>query len=272
MLLKYHQPTIDLIAGSPFLQGGNSREISSDNMILLDEKEKQYNIQFPASIREWFSLNVPTDISHYEHGTPQIGDLKPLSEMKEVDHPQTSKSLWFFLLTEYIDQGGDYLFFHADGSEDPPIYAKHADDFIKINEKFSSFLYNHFWDYHKQSLCPYSLRLINHPAIEMWQLPTRYHVSLQTLRGHYNELSDNLQSRFYDDHVCIWAYNMSTRDDEVVFNNEAMSHGHIVADSIEKFEEVINYLWENDKPVRNFFTSGNEERNLFQAFQQKDKK
>ncbi len=258
MLLKYHQKTVDLMLQSPFLNSGNLPNLSHHNKILLEEKEKQYQIRFPESVREWFSLDTSLEIAYYEHGIPKIEYLKPFSEIEDPDIPKPSLNLWLFLTAEYIGQGWENIFFEINGSEDPSIYMDIEDNWnnyktygpklIRINERFSSLIHNHFWDYHKREACPYALHLWNNLIQE---LPSKYFISFDKLRKKYDELSDNLQSRFFNSHICIWAYKLSASNNEIIFDNEFMNKGWISADSLEKLEETLNYLWEDDIPIRN---------------------
>ena len=259
MSLKYHKKTIDLILQSPFLNSGNLPNLSHQNKLLLEEKEKQYQIRFPESVREWFGLDTPPEIAHHKHGMPKIEYLKPFSEtVVGSDIPKPSINLWPFLMAEYIGQGWENIYFEINKSDDPPIYMdieenwhnhkKYGPKLIRINERFSSLIYNHFWDYHKRESCSYALHLWNNPIQE---LSPKYYVSFDKLRQKYHELPDNLQSRFYNSHICIWAYKLSTYNNEIIFDNEFMNKGWIAADSLGKLEDTLNYLWEDDIPIKN---------------------
>jgi hypothetical protein len=279
MPLKFHQKTIDLILQSPFLNSGNLPNLSEHNKLLLEEKEKQYQIRLPESVHEWFNLDTPSEIAHYEHGMPKIEYLQPFSETVDLDIPKPSINLWLFLMAEYVGQGWENIYFEINEIDDPPIYMdieenwsnhkKYGPKLIRINERFSSLLHNHFWDYHKRESYPYALHLWNHPIQE---LSSKYYISFDKLRQKYYELPDNLQSRFHNNHVCIWAYKLSTHNNEVIFDNEFMNKGWIAADSLEKLEETLNHLWEDDIPTKNLHSNKTEVEEYLNILKSKTKK
>src|SRR5262245_40952350 len=112
MTLKYLQPIIDLLVSTPALAIDNQPGLSQNNIVWLTEKEKQYNIHIPASIAEWFSLDLPWDMGE----VLQTEEIVPISEIKFLHAPQTESKLYHFMLAECIGQGGDNLFFEINGS------------------------------------------------------------------------------------------------------------------------------------------------------------
>ena len=278
MSLKYHQKTIDLILQSPFLKSGNLPSFSHRNKLLLEEKEKQYQIDLPESVREWFSLDTPLEIAHYEHGTPTIEDLQPFSEtVVGSDIPRPSKNLWAFLAAEYVGQGHENIYFEIDGSDDPSIYVdiednwdnhkKYGPKLMRINERFSSFIYNHFWDDHTRRLFEHHLRM-SHLPIPSLQIPKKYQIHFDKMKTRYKELSDDLLVRFYNNHVCIWAYKISSDEHGNIISTDNIMHsGDIQADSIESLSETIDYLWGDDKPVFKLNTFDDETSEFLQRLQ-----
>jgi len=242
MPLKYLQPTIDLIVNTPFLGINHQPNPSQKNIAWLRETEKQYNIHIPASIAEWFSLDLPWDMGE----VLQTQEIQPLSETDLYDHPQTDINLWPVMAAEYLSQGFDLLCFQMTGEDDPPIYVEGQDKFIKIAEKFSEFLYIHFWDCHRYNLHKHQISTMYHPAIEFLQVPPKYFIPINKLKSRYKELSSITRLHFYNDHSSLWSYGRLVETDEFI------KQIHIATETIEVMEETINYLWDGDPPAFRF--------------------
>src|SRR5688572_14147200 len=108
----------------------------------------------------------------------QTKAIVPLSAIEFLDASQTDADFYHFMLAEYLGQGGDYLFFQVTGNEDPPVYAWYEDELIKIAERFSEFLYIHFWDCHRYNLHKHQVSIMHHPAIDALQVPPRYFIPI----------------------------------------------------------------------------------------------
>lgn len=198
MSLKYLQPTIDLIVNTPSLGIRHQPSPSQKNIALLREKEKKYNIHIPASIAEWFSLDLSWDLGE----VLQTQEIQPLSENDLYNHPQTDLNLWPVMWAEYLGQGFDLLCFQMTGEDDPPIYAEGQDKFVKLAEKFSEFIYTHIWDHHRYTLHKHLIKIHHLPEIG-WQVPSKYFIPIAKLAFRYNELSNKTRLHFYDTHTSL---------------------------------------------------------------------
>jgi hypothetical protein len=265
MPLKYHQPTVDLIVNTPTLTINHQPEPSQKNIAWLREKEKKYDIRIPASIAEWFRLNLPWDMGE----VLQTREIMPLSEMEFLDPLQTDIKLWYIMNAEYLSQGGVNLFFQITENDDPPVYAWYEEKPIKIAKKFSEFLYIHFWDSHRQNLHKYRVSMYNHPEIRALQVPAKYYVPLDKLRLRYNELSSLTRLHFFDDYSSLWSHKPLSEYGEFIENNEIINQIHIMTDTIEVMEETINYLWDDYPPAFRLREVGGEEQKLLRALQKK---
>ena len=100
---------------------------SEDNIAKLNQLETRYNVKLPASIREWFSLDITPEIMCIwdAQGYPPF----PARIEEFVPSPSPYSHLWKFLLAEYIEQGGEYIYFHIDDGDDPSVFAKWGDDY-----------------------------------------------------------------------------------------------------------------------------------------------
>lgn len=225
---------------------------SDRNIKMLDALEDHYGVRIPAAVREWYSLDfVPEIMSAYERGIAvDIDGFKPLAEMEEIEAsglPDLKNDLWYFLMAEYVDQGGDYLFFSISAGDDPPVfteYPEHNYKLIELAPTFSQFILFHFWDWYGSYMFEHSVSILYHPRWDpVFSLPARYHVPFGRLRKHYAELGGN---RFYDEHTHIWAQNCHGDDGNMV---DTMIGVEIRADTMEVLVETIKRLWGDDAPV-----------------------
>lgn len=227
-------------------------QFAERNIKMLDTLERKHNVQFPAAVREWYSLDfVPEIMSTYERGIAvDIDGFKPLAEMEEIEAsrlPDLKNDLWYFLMAEYVDQGGDDLFFSISAGDDPPVfteYPEHNHELIELAPTFSQFILFHFWDWYGSYMFEHSISIPYHPRWgPAFNFPAKYHVPFGRLRKHYAELGGN---RFYDEHTHIWAQNCHGDDGNMV---DTVVGVEIRTDTVEALAETIRHLWGDDAPV-----------------------
>lgn len=220
------------------------------NIEMLHALEQQYNVQFPAAVREWYSLDImPEIMSACSWGVFGIDKLKP---MKELDRPWSDDYVdeeWYFLHDEYIDEGGEDICFSMNAGDDPPVLAESGNKLIELAPTFSKFMYLQFWDWYGHYTFEQKISILHHPHSTSLQLPVKYHVPFERLRQRYIELEGNLRTRFYDEHTRIWVYKDWEEDDSLLPYQGVMRNAVLRADTIEALAEMIHHLWGDDAPV-----------------------
>jgi hypothetical protein len=147
---------------------------SSENIDSLDNLEKQYSVKLPQSVREWYSLDIAPEImSVHGNGYPPLYEpiekIGPLSERDFAWRFSPRDDLWYFLISEYIDQGGQEILFQVGTTDDPPVFALHGDEYIELASKFSEFIYRHFWVWHARYVFRYNFFIYNYHVITGFQ-------------------------------------------------------------------------------------------------------
>ncbi len=146
--LTYHQSTLRLI---------NEQSIFSGHALeVLDHLERERNIVFPASVREWYSLTRRVDIlgeySNTDHPTPleELGKVdRYWSGGKYHDIDFLSRGL-LIIMSE--NQGVWTWAIRLDGSDDPPVVVA-FDTLMPFStwepcaDTFSTFVYTRVWDH-----------------------------------------------------------------------------------------------------------------------------
>lgn len=115
---------------------------SEANIYQLNQLEEKYHVSLPSAVREWYSLDITPGIMSAplpEFGFVSISDFKPFSEWMEMDVSIKDKrdDLWYFLNSEYIDQGGESIAFKIDAGDDPPVFAAYDGQFLELSHTFS---------------------------------------------------------------------------------------------------------------------------------------
>src|ERR1041385_4738698 len=220
-----------------------SIHFSQTNIEQLDALEETYHVILPAAVREWYSLDITPEImsaSNSGVGFIPIGDFKPFSKMIDDLNPDAAREdLWYFLFSEYIDQGGDYIAFKIDSGDDPPVFAEYLGDFIELAPTFSQFLYLYFWDWLGHYTFIHGFRILEHSTLLNLNLPPRYNVPVDQLRERFSILEDNRQMRFYDEHTRIWERPYRFSDgDGVNVDIRTIAGGEVHTDSIEALSRM----------------------------------
>jgi hypothetical protein len=145
--LQYHQATFDMLNRTPVF--------SEAAISALDKREQELGIKFPASVREWFSIEGIHKIFHYYSNDDHLCEITDIGKKREpyddeedfYDEPEEyyDQSLLAFLLE---NQGVFEMSFRLDGSDDPPVWVW-DDDHIwrEVDKSFSRFIYIWIWDF-----------------------------------------------------------------------------------------------------------------------------
>jgi hypothetical protein len=224
-------------------------QVSADNTQKLDDLEKRYNVTLPSSVREWYSLDIGPDMLSISDMALPILELQPLSEQGNDETERDD--LWYFMQHEYIDQGGESIVFKID-VDDPPVYAEYGGEFIELAPTFSTFLYIHFWDWYSEYVFEYGFSLLHHPALEIFQVPTRYHIPFSHLRNHYKELKGSREIRFYDDKTYIRVLTHTIWEEgkgSSVIEKDEMVSAVFHTMHAEDLYRLIETIWGSDAPV-----------------------
>lgn len=264
MRLQYHQATFDLLTQTPidsarFISAYDANyppehqlawtkldlyqrpiRFSQANVEHLNIFEKQFNITLPASVREWYSLDIVPEIMSVR-GTEWV----TLWEMQ----PDKNQSC-YFLYDEYIDQAGDALRFKLDMGDDPPVIVQHQEEIV-IEPTFSQFLFCHFWDWLANYNFEFTFTIPYHPYLPRGiDSLTASHIPLDHFRQHFQEITSRQHIRFYDEHRRMWVYPLIETNDK---SQPVMSHkivgGIFRADSLQHLQELAEIIWGNTLPV-----------------------
>jgi hypothetical protein len=215
---------------------------SQRNLDELDTFEQTHNLKLPASVREWYSLDIAPEIM----GSASLFWLSP-SEMEPYpDHT------CYFMHHEYFDQGGERLVFKLDAGDDPPVLAQIYDDELRLIEPtFSQFLYCHFWDWHSSYMFPYWFDIVHAPEYlgppDVLKVPERFFKPVRHLRNLFAEIQSHHQLRFYSSNQRIRAYNLRWSPTEQV--KDVVTGGVFRAESLDALEQLIDTVWGEDAPL-----------------------
>ena len=145
MASEFHEQTLRLLPLRPTLSERNAQ--------ILIEREQALGIRFPASIREWYSLDRSVEMLHeYSNQDRPV----PLEELgAPVDRwygtgPRDflAQSL-LLIMTE--NQGVSHWAVRLDGSEDPPVVVEvdsaPNEVWQPLARNFSEFIYCQVWDF-----------------------------------------------------------------------------------------------------------------------------
>ncbi|QEH32281.1 Leucine Rich repeats (2 copies) [Aquisphaera giovannonii] len=105
MKLRYHRPTFDLLGEAPKSSKAAAAAVAA--------RERELGISFPASVREWYSLQGVDDLMKKASG---LGPFRPIAELgspREVAHGMIG--------VQDECQGVAAWYICLDGSDDPPV-------------------------------------------------------------------------------------------------------------------------------------------------------
>jgi hypothetical protein len=135
--LQYHQATFDLLKLQPVFSATSAHVVRGC--------EDYCDFKFPASVREWYSLEGAVDIlrtyPNQDHPIPLnlLGD--------EVDALDDYHKLLIFM---HENQGVCSWAVRIGTGDDPPVYVRYEQDdpWRLYAESFSGFVYIQVWDWH----------------------------------------------------------------------------------------------------------------------------
>ncbi|MEM9954884.1 MAG: hypothetical protein AAF846_24975 [Chloroflexota bacterium] len=210
-------------------------QFSHENMQKLHEIENKYNVKLPASVREWYSLDV----------VPDVMALRAFSYYRIEELQPDENGNWHFIHWEYIGQGGELLYFRTDEGANPPVYASKTS---VIRHTFSDFIHCHFWDWHTEYHYPYYIAIKHHPfAPESLKVAPRFYVPLEKFETHFNQLSGH---RFYNDDLRLYPRREYKLNDnwEVIEVTDKVTSGLFYGKTPEHLRDFIELIWDDNVP------------------------
>jgi len=236
-------------------------QFSNANIQKLDALEGQYGVKLPAALREWYSLDIAPEIMSIEGwGFMDIDEMKPIKQFGVDWLTHLDDDLWYFLHSEYIQQGGEFLVCRLGDDDNPPVLAESSDSLIEIAARFSEFIYMHLWRWHSQYMFDYGFWVHYHPEIASMRTPSEYHIPLLHLRQNYIELRSNRITWFYDEHSRIQVHTLPD-------NKDMMVGGAFYTDSLEALKNLLFKIWGDNPPLFRVTTWGNEVSELITELQ-----
>jgi len=217
-------------------------QFSDKNIQELNKWEAHHNFKLPASVREWYSLDI----------APQIMGTKAIEYMDIPDLYPDERNTCYFLYWEYVDQGGDSLAFRLDAGDDPPVVAWYSNDLPMIEPMFSQFIYCHFFDWYANYQFPYYFSVFYHPILSFGGMAeaTQYHMPIQHFRIHFDELTTHYEMRFYDEHYRMYLRPLAITNDsgEITATTDKIAGGNFLADSLEHLKTLPTLVWGDNPP------------------------
>lgn len=228
-VLKYHHAIFDLLDRTPV--------ISETAQALIAEREKACGVTFPASVKEYFSVEGAVKL--FGQQTPHY-----LTLLNELGKPEEVAQGYLHVATE--NQAVVLWFARLDGSEDPAVY--HDDnryfdlEFSAINWAFNSatftnFIFDMLSDYHFSSWkFPSGSRLTAVDKVPDNNLLDKLRYKFR--EGPFTDLPDVKVHRFYNKHGLI-------RISYAVAQNLALAKAEwiIEADGVMTLETSVESIW-----------------------------
>jgi hypothetical protein len=230
---------------------------SQSNIEKLDALEAKYQVKLPEAVREWYSLDILPAVMALSHGS--YISPKPIEEFSPAKAEKNRPDLWYFYFAEYIDQGGDSIYFQMDQGDNPPVYAEYGKDYRLLKPSFSEFIYRHFWLFQTHYCFPYYVHIWSNNAFKSKMNPSRYWISLTDMAKLFTPSSSG-KYHFYDEHSRI----LGSAQGEVVnsmietVNPDFLAGGSFHTKTPETLKNLILHLWGNDGPVFHMETSNPE--------------
>lgn len=143
--VKFHRDALALLPMPPTFSASAAK--------LLDQRERELGIRFPASVREWYSLERAIDLlrQHSNSDEPVATDKlgNPFSYWYGGGRRDfVAEGLLVFMCE---NQGVCNWAFSLDGNPDPEVVVEvdtaPNDEWLHCTDKFSTFVYCQIWDH-----------------------------------------------------------------------------------------------------------------------------
>jgi hypothetical protein len=127
----YHQPTIDLL--------GMDLETPSSRLAVIAERERACGARFPASVREWFSIEAAEAVFHENTNQDHLEELDKLGKPEEATQG--------YLRVAWENQAVVAWYVRLNEGDDPPVYDNDDEwneDLSKTNWRMNSKTFTNF--------------------------------------------------------------------------------------------------------------------------------
>lgn len=232
-------------------------QISEPNIQLLDAFETRSGVTLPASMREWYSLDIGLPMLYVDDSWWATS----LSKLGSSDWPGDTnhKQLLALNILPFIsEQQSDDCCIRLDQGDDPPVYWLHESrkssaselldvSLIENSPRFSDFVFCYLWDWlvSYQSIYGFSIHTI--PSVPVLRYKPEYRLSLDHISHQFKEIAQQLfgKKRFYNQsqRFSIWSDTFSDK------SYDGSGGGEFYADSPEALCDLIQYLWGNNPPL-----------------------
>ncbi len=143
MALRFHRRVFEKLGEEP--------APSEENAQIVAQREKELGVKFPASVREWFSLEGVFELFRANTNEDELVTNEHLADGQRLamlgDPDETARG---YLRVAVENQGVIGWYVPLDGSDDPPVL--HNDDdwdspvdevvWVRCSDRFSEFLFS----------------------------------------------------------------------------------------------------------------------------------
>jgi hypothetical protein len=297
MKLRYHQATFDMLTQTPIdttrhlhalaeyevalgLAPDKNRRLwttmplyhheaqfSESNVLLLDTFENKYGVKLPASMREWYSLDIGLPMLWVDGAwwPVQLSDLGNPDRIIRGEIQLLDHNLLVFMEEQ---QAGDWCVRLKD-HDDPPVYwlmegsdlEKHPPD-IRLQKdapRFSDFIYCFLWDWLAAYRSEYWFSISSTRVIPRLRLEPEYYIPLAFLYPQFHEIQQQAfhGHRFFSK---TQRFCMHTAPDDP----SRVGEGYFGADSAQALQDLIWRIWGNSPPLRKMNTWHPESRQVLE--------
>lgn len=143
--LKYHQATFDMLKRTPVF--------SEAAIAALDAREQELGIRFPASVREWFSIEGVNELLHYYSNDDYLCKIAEIGEKREryddEDFDNELEEYYDLSLLPFLheNQAVFEVSFRLNGSDDPSVWIWDDEVWRQVDNHFSHFIYSWIWNF-----------------------------------------------------------------------------------------------------------------------------
>jgi hypothetical protein len=235
--LKYHHAIFDLLGKKPI--------ISPKAQTVIEEREKVCRVSFPASVKEYFSIQDAAKL--FESHT----NADHLAELDELGRPEEVAKNWLHVATE--NQAVVSWFVRLDGSDDPQVF--HDNDQYWTRNDQGEYVATDVdeieWQFNSATFTNFVFDMISQYAFGGWGTGRRFEADDQApdeaLLSQLMELyQEGPRTDLLDDRV----YRFFHKDGMIrieIHGQEEMAtgkaHWTIKANSEQSLRPMINGLW-----------------------------